>query len=188
MSTTGRVPSSEEEIKAFWVDEAPVLNSTVTLHEYDPEWPVLYRREEERIRGAVGELIVLLEHVGSTSVPGLCAKRVIDILLVVPDSSDEPSYVPVLTEAGYRLVIREPEWHEHRLFKGPDTDVNLHVFSPGSTEIARMLKFRNRLRGNDADRELYANTKRELAKRTWKYMQNYADAKNVVIDDILTRA
>ena len=88
----------------------------------------------------------LLEHAGSTSVPGLAAKPRIDIMLAVPDSADEPSYVPALEAAGYVLRIREPDWYEHRVFKGPDTDVNLHVFSAGCPEIARMLLFRDWLR------------------------------------------
>ena len=112
----------------------------------------------------------------------------IDILLVVPNSADESAYVPALESAGYELVAREPDWHEHRVFKGPDTDVNLHTFSAGSPEIARMVGFRNWLRVNDADRELYLGKKRELAQRTWKYRQHYADAKTGVVEDILTRA
>ncbi|WP_236791279.1 GrpB family protein [Amycolatopsis sp. GM8] len=179
---------SDDEIHDSWVTEPPVLNSTVTLAEYDPEWPRLYEREAARIRSILGDRVVLLEHIGSTSVPGLCAKPIIDVLLVVPDSSDEPVYVPALEAAGYRLVIREPHWNEHRCFKGPDTNVNLHVYSPGCEEIDRYLTFRERLRGNDSDRDLYARTKRELASRTWKYIQHYADAKNDVVADILRRS
>ncbi|GAB2966937.1 GrpB family protein [Amycolatopsis acidiphila] len=188
MPKPGRTPSSDEEIHASWVAEPPVLDTTVTLAEYDPRWPRLYEREATRIRSVLGDRVVLLEHIGSTSVPGLCAKPVIDVLLVVPDSADETSYVPALEAAGYRLAIREPHWNEHRCFKGPDTDVNLHVYSPGCGEIDRYLRFRERLRTHETDRELYASTKRELAARTWKYIQNYADAKNGVVDDILERA
>lgn len=68
------------------------------------------------------------------------------IRLVVKDSADESSYIPVLEAAGYVLQIREPDWFEHRLFKGPDTDINLHVFSLGTSEIDRMLRFRDWLR------------------------------------------
>lgn len=94
--------------------------------------------------------------------PGLCAKPIIDILLVVADSADELSYVPALEEAGYKLKIREPDWSEHRLFKGPDTDINLHVFSEGASEIDRMLRFRDWLRSNENDRDKYAEVKRSL--------------------------
>jgi GrpB-like predicted nucleotidyltransferase (UPF0157 family) len=130
----------------------------------------------------------MLEHAGSTSVPGLAAKPIIDMLLVVADSADEPAYVPAMESTGYVLRIREPEWHQHRLFKGPDTNINLHVFSYGCPEIDRMLMFRDWLRSNDADRELYERTKRELAKQTWKYVQNYADAKTSVVEEIIARA
>jgi GrpB-like predicted nucleotidyltransferase (UPF0157 family) len=130
----------------------------------------------------------MLEHVRSTSVPGLAAKPIIDMLLIVPDSSDEASYVPALENAGYVLRIREPEWHQHRLFKGPDANINLHVFSEGSSEIGRMLGFRDWLRTHDDDRLLYEQTKRDLATRTWKYVQNYADAKTEVVEQIVARA
>src|SRR5439155_17341387 len=120
-----------------------------------------------------------------TSVAGLPAKPIIDIVLEVPDSSDEPAYVPDLESAGYVLSIREPDWFEHRLFKGPDTNINLHVFSAGCTETQRMVAFRDRLRSDDADRELYARTKRELGARDWKYVQQYADAKTAVVQEIM---
>lgn len=116
------------------------------------------------------------------------AKPIIDILLGVPDSSDESTYVPRLERAGYVLRIREPSWFEHRLFKGRDTDINLHVFSDRCTEIQRMLLFRDWLRANTTDRELYQRVKQELAQRTWKYTQNYADAKTAVVDEIITHA
>src|SRR5205823_5394602 len=134
------------------------------------------------------ERVLLIEHVGSTSVPGLAAKPRIDTLLVVAASADEPAYVPALEAAGYVLHIREPDWYEHREFKGPDTDVNLHVFSPGCPEIERMLLFRDWLCSNAADRQLYERTKRELARLDWKYTQNYADAKTTVVEEILVRA
>lgn len=132
--------------------------------------------------------VVRIEHTGSTSVPGLPAKPIIDIALEVPDSADEPAYVPDLEAAGYPLRIREPDWFEHRLFKGPDTNVNLHVFSAGCEEVDRMILFRDWLRENTADRELYAATKRDLAARDWKYVQQYADAKTAVVQEILARA
>jgi GrpB-like predicted nucleotidyltransferase (UPF0157 family) len=162
-------------------------DGTILLADYDPSWPELYAREDERIRGALGERAIVAEHAGSTSVPGLPAKPIIDIVLGVPDSADEPAYVPDLEAAGYRFHLREPEWHEHRLLHGPDTAVNLHVFTAGSTEIDRMLRFRDRLRGDAADRELYLATKRELAARRWGEVQDYADAKDAVVADILTR-
>jgi GrpB-like predicted nucleotidyltransferase (UPF0157 family) len=181
-------PMTDEQIRQATIGELKPLEGTVMLMEYDPAWPEKFAREADRIKTSLGERAIMVEHVGSTAVPGLVAKPVIDILLVVRDSSDEPSYVPALENAGYALRIREPDWHEHRLFKTPDSGVNLHVFSEGSDEIARTLMFRDRLRADQADRDTYSETKRQLANKTWKYMQNYADAKSEVIDKILARA
>ena len=178
--------SMEERLARAYVAEPPKLNSTVTLVEYDPGWPGLFAREEARIRGALGSVAVVVEHVGSTSVPGLAAKPIVDVVLGVPDSTDEAAYVPLLEAAGYVLRIREAE-DEHRMFKGPDTDVNLHVYSAGCAEIARMVGFRDRLRAVPAERELYERTKRGLAARTWTYLQEYADAKSEVVEGILGR-
>lgn len=160
-------------------------NAPITLIEYDPHWPELFNQESYRIQSILGRRALQLEHVGSTSIPGLCAKPIIDILLAVADSSDEPSYVPDLETAGYTLRIREPDWFEHRLFKGPVTDINLHVFSAGASEIKRMLRFRDWLRTNDTDRENYARVKRDLAQQVWRNVQNYADAKTEVIEEIM---
>jgi GrpB-like predicted nucleotidyltransferase (UPF0157 family) len=125
---------------------------------------------------------------GSTSVPGLVAKPIIDVLLVVADSADEAAYVSKLEAAGYSLRIRGPEWYEHRMFKGPDTDINLHVFSHGCAEVDRVLLFRDWLRVNDADRELYAGAKFSLSQKEWQSVDDYAQAKTAVIEEILTRA
>jgi GrpB-like predicted nucleotidyltransferase (UPF0157 family) len=181
-------PLTEEQIRQATVGEPAVLNGPITLVEYDPEWPRCFAQEAACISDALGDRVLRLEHVGSTSVPGLIAKPIIDMLLVVVDSADEPAYVPTLEAAGFVLRTREPEWHEHRMFKGPDSNVNLHVLSEGSAEIERVLLLRDRLRTNQADRELYARTKRELAVRRWKYVQNYADAKSAVIEAIIARA
>ncbi|HEU0165461.1 MAG TPA: GrpB family protein, partial [Thermomicrobiales bacterium] len=182
--------STEEEIRAATVGEPTAVNGPITLVSYDPSWPAFFAREDARIRSALAEsdVIVELEHIGSTSVPGLSAKPIIDIQMIVINSSREETYVPQLVAAGYVLRIREPEWEEHRVLKGTDPDVNLHVFSPGSTAARRHLRFRDHLRTHDADRDLYERTKRELAVQNWTYVQNYADAKNEVIDEILARA
>ena len=179
---------SEEELRASRIGNALPSPGPVVLVEYDSEWPLLFESEAKRIRAALGERALQLEHVGSTSIPGLAAKPVIDIVLVVADSADEDAYVPALEAAGYVLRIREPEWFEHRVLKGPDTNVNLHVFSPGCGEIERMILFRDWLRRDASDRELYERTKRELAAKEWKYIQHYADAKTEVVEAILARA
>ena len=186
--STEYVPSTEEQILAVRVGQVAPLNGPILLVEYDPEWPRLFEREAARIRAVLGERVLLLEHAGSTSVPGLAAKPRIDIVLAVADSSDEPAYVTPLEKAGYVLHIREPDWFQHRVLKGPDTDINLHVFTQGCSEIDRMLLFRDWLRRNEADRQLYERTKKELAQQNWKYTQNYADAKTGVVREIMARA
>jgi GrpB-like predicted nucleotidyltransferase (UPF0157 family) len=160
----------------------------ILIKDYDPRWPELFALEADRIRGLLGERALRVEHTGSTSVPGLVAKPIIDVLLVVKDSADEDAYVPDLEAAGYLLRIREPKWFEHRMFKGPDTDINLHVLSFGCAEIDRILIFRDWLRGNARDCDLYARTKLDLARQEWEDIQNYADAKTAVIEEILARA
>jgi GrpB-like predicted nucleotidyltransferase (UPF0157 family) len=185
---SGRTPTSDEELQRGRIGPVTPHNGPITIAEYDSGWPALYSREASRIRAALGDSAVLIEHAGSTSVPGLAAKPIIDIVLAVPDSADEAAYVPALEAAGYVLRIGEPEWFEHRLFNGPDTDINLHVFTAGAAEIDRMLLFRDWLRVSDADRAAYLEIKRELAKRTWRHVQHYADAKSAIVEEILARA
>jgi len=163
------------------------MSSQIQITDYDPLWPEVFRGEAGRIRTLLGCRALQVEHTGSTSVPGLAAKPIIDILLVVADSSDEPAYVPTLERASYSLRIREPNWHEHRMFKGPAADINLHVFSSGCPEINRILNFRDWLRSNAADRDLYERTKRDLARKEWADVQDYADAKTALIEQILAR-
>jgi GrpB-like predicted nucleotidyltransferase (UPF0157 family) len=163
-------------------------STTIVVADYDPAWPERFHREAAKIRAALGEAALAIEHIGSTSVPGLAAKPIVDILLVVEDSSDEASYLPALQRAGYVLRVRERDFHEHRMFRTVAKDVHVHVFSPGSPEIDRYLLLRERLRNNEEDRELYARTKRDLATRDWPSMQHYAEAKTGVIEGIIARA
>ena len=163
-------------------------NREIVLEDYNMNWPVLFEREVKRIRTVLGNKALQIYHVGSTSVPGLCAKPIIDILLVVSDSSDESSYIPDLEAVGYTLRIREPDWYEHRMLKGPDTDINLHVFSEKAPEIEKMIIFRDWLRSHDEDRNQYEKVKRELSQRIWRYIQHYADEKTIVIEEILKNA
>jgi GrpB-like predicted nucleotidyltransferase (UPF0157 family) len=178
----------DEELGKVTIGGARPLTQPIEIHDYDPDWPLLYEREKERIRSILGDRVLRIEHVGSTSVPGLPAKPVIDIALEIEASAVENAYVPALEAAGYVLRIREPEWYEHRMLKGPGTEVNLHVFPADCPEVDRMLLFRDWLRTNAADRDRYADAKRELAAREWKYMQQYADAKSEVVDEIMGRA
>jgi GrpB-like predicted nucleotidyltransferase (UPF0157 family) len=187
-SPKANTPLTEDQIIAATVGDRQPLNSTIYLAPYDPAWPSIFNRLKIHIIEALGDDILLLEHVGSTAVPGLSAKPIIDMVLAVADSSDESSYVKPLEGKGYRLRIREPDWYEHRLLKPPDARGNLHVFSEGCAEIKQMLLFRDWLRNHAADRMLYEDTKRKLAARTWKYTQNYADAKTEIVQQILARA
>jgi GrpB-like predicted nucleotidyltransferase (UPF0157 family) len=182
------VAAYDRELAKVHIGGAHPLAKPIEIHAYDPEWARQYAREETRIRSILGDRVVRIEHVGSTSVPELPAKPIVDIALEVPDSADEPAYAQDLEAAGYTLHVREPEWFEHRLLKGPETPVNLHVFTAACDEVDRMLLFRDWLRTNAADRELYASVKRELATRDWKYGQQYADAKTGVVNEIMARA
>ena len=181
-------PQTDEQIRACTIGQLNPHSGRIVLVAYDPLWPDLFAVEAERVRLALGPRALRIEHVGSTSVPGLVAKPIIDMLLIVADSSDEPAYVAAMESAGFLLRIREPDWHEHRMFKGPETDINLHVFSFGCPEIDRMVLFRDWLHNNAADRDQYARTKQALARQEWKYVQNYADAKTTVIEEIIARA
>lgn len=187
-SAAGAPSAGELRILAVTIGEPQRVDGTIELLPYDGAWPRLYDGEAARVLSVLGGKVLLLEHVGSTSVPGLSAKPIIDMLLAVADSSDEPDYVPSMEAAGYVLRIREPDWYEHRLFKGPAANINLHVFSAGCVEIDRMLRFRDHLRSNDSDREVYSRTKHELASRRWKYVQEYADAKSEVVETIIARS
>jgi GrpB-like predicted nucleotidyltransferase (UPF0157 family) len=180
--------ANDEYLRSVTIGKREPRNSTIHLAPYNPDWPSHYSTLADQIRHALGEKVLLLEHVGSTSVPGLSAKPIIDMVLTVEDSANEPTYIPQLEEGGFVLRIREPEWFEHRLLKAPEISGNLHVFSEGCDEVKRMLIFRDWLREHEADRKLYEKTKQELAAKTWKYTQNYADAKSEVVQKILTRA
>ncbi len=180
--------SKETGIRQMTINQRASLKSKIRLAPYNPDWPMQYAELAGRIRAALGKKALLLEHVGSTSVPGLCAKPVIDIVLAVADSADEPSYIPPLEACGFALRFREPDWYQHRLLKSNDIQANLHVFSEGCEETDRMLSFRDRLRWHEDERILYEKSKRELAAQTWEYTQNYADAKTPVIRAILARA
>jgi GrpB-like predicted nucleotidyltransferase (UPF0157 family) len=178
----------DHEIEAVHVGGPLPQYQEVVIADYDPIWPHWFESAAFRIREALGDKVLELDHVGSTSVRGLPAKPVIDINIVVADTTDEDAYVPPLEAVGYVLRVREPDWFEHRMLRGSDPPVNLHVFNPGCEEIDRMLRFRDHLRANEVDRELYARTKRELAAQKWKYVQNYADAKSEIVQEILARA
>jgi GrpB-like predicted nucleotidyltransferase (UPF0157 family) len=97
----------EERLREVIIGE--IEPQSIVVVDYDPAWPEHFRREEARIRSSLGEAALSVEHIGSTSVPGLAAKPIVDVLLVVEDSGDEPSYLPALEAAGYVLRVHEPE-------------------------------------------------------------------------------
>ncbi|MGI5126826.1 GrpB family protein [Pseudonocardia sp. CA-107938] len=153
----------------------------------DPGWPAAFDRVRARIAAALGAVALEIEHVGSTSVPGLWAKPVIDVDLVVPDSSDEQAYVPALEAAGFELRGRDPEWEEHRFFRGSEPAANVHVFSPGARESQRQRRFRDWLITHADDRTAYGELKRSVARRGFTDVMHYNNAKAWLIYDIYER-
>ena len=175
------------EITAAYNPVLTVRRVAHTLHlvDYDPEWPARFAAESARIRGALGEFAIAVEHIGSTSVAGLAAKPIIDMLLTVRCVDVEAEYVDALEQVGFVMRVREPG---HRMFRTPERDVHLHVYAPGDQAVADYLDLRDWLRESEPDRALYEATKRDLAQREWSDMNYYADAKSEVIRAILGRA
>jgi GrpB-like predicted nucleotidyltransferase (UPF0157 family) len=163
----------------------PLVGGRIILVPYDPKWPYLFSREADRVRDALGPDVRGLEHVGSTAVPDLAGEPCVDVLLLIADAGDEDAYLPRLEKAGYVAFAREPGWHEHRVFKGPDVAAHLHVCTEGSAPAARMLAFRDLLRADPAARARYAAAKAALAERRWDRPGDYAAAKAVVVADLL---
>jgi GrpB-like predicted nucleotidyltransferase (UPF0157 family) len=162
------------------------LNGRVELVEYDARWPEIFSDLRADILSALGPSSSTLEHVGSTSVPGLAAKPVIDIVLLVNDSAAEETYIQQLEAVGFLHHLREPGWFEHRLLKHKVHEVNLHVFTAGCGEATRMIRFRDYLRSNQDGRNDYEQVKRKLADQRWTFMQDYADAKGKTIRALLS--
>ena len=157
----------------------------LVLADHDPGWAEAFCEQERRIRAALGPAAVQVEHIGSTSVPGLAAKPIIDVLVTVEDITAEEDYLDQLLDAGYALRVREPG---HRLVRTPRRDVHVHVMAVGDEAAEDYLLFRDRLRADPEDRELYERTKRALITQEWADMNAYAEAKSEVIADIKERA
>lgn len=185
---TQRLRSTPEQMAAAWVAGSPPEIEPVVLAPYDPRWPRMFDEQAQTIQQALAGQEITIEHVGSTAVPGLAAKPIIDIDLIVADSADEPTYVSHLERVGFRLVLREPSWHQHRMLTHTDPAVNLHVFSPNAPEHIRHLIFRDWLRTHPHDRDLYETAKRQLAAQTTDTPADYNLAKNPIIDEIYSRA
>lgn len=157
----------------------------LALVDYDPRWPEAYLEHEQRIRAALGPAAVQIEHIGSTSVPGLAAKPIIDVLITVEDITAEEDYLDQLLRAGYNLRVREPG---HRLARTPARDVHVHIMEVGDEAAEDYLLFRDHLRADTEDRGLYERTKRVLLERDWVDMNAYAEAKTGIITEIKQRA
>ncbi len=150
----------------------------------DPAWPAAFEGVRVRIQAALGDRALVVEHVGSTAVPGLWAKPVIDVDVTVPDSADEPAWLPDLEAAGFELRVREPEWEEHRCLRGESPAANVHVFSPGAREPQRHRAFRDWLRTHDEDRAAYGEVKRAVAARGFSDGMLYNNEKAWVVYDL----
>ena len=157
----------------------------IVLADYDAQWPAHFADHRARIVAALGARAVLVEHIGSTSVPGLAAKPIIDVLLVVSDVEDEPAYLPALVAAGYELRVREPG---HRMVRPALRDAHVHIYPVGHAEVTACIAFRDQLRRSEADRAAYEAVKRELARRSWLDMNYYARAKTEIIRTVLGHA
>ena len=178
-------PLSDETLAAFLVHGPRAV--WVELSEYDPAWAERFEARAAELRAVLGDRARLVEHIGSTSVPWLAAKPIVDIVVGIDDPDDEPAYLYVLEAVGYELRVSEPG---HRCLRAgePDEPVNLHCYPPEDAEVRKYLAFRDRLRADESDRALYESTKRSLADREWPDMNYYAEAKGPTIAEILVRA
>ena len=158
---------------------------TIRVVDYDRAWPERFAAERARIVAALGPSARQVEHIGSTAVPGLAAKPIVDILVEVDDPEAEDSFRAALEQAGYELRVREAG---HRMFRTPARDVHVHLWRAGSAEVADYLLLRDWLRAHADDRLSYERAKRELAGRPWPDMNYYAEAKSPVIARIMGRA
>lgn len=168
---------------SYFVNGVPPIEN-VAVVAYDPLWPNIYSALASKIMIELGSNLLGIDHVGSTAVPGLAAKPIIDIDLTVADAADEKTYVSALENLGYRLIVREPRFHGHRLFHHDNPRVNLHVFTQGTPETARHLLFRDWLRLSEKDCKLYANAKFEAVKDCSFDIQKYHENKSKVVHDI----
>lgn len=160
----------------------------IVIVDYDPAWSVRFRQHASIIARALGGDALRIEHIGSTAVPGLPAKPIIDVLLVIDRPERENTYLPALEQAGYLLRVREPGFDQHHMLRNPERDMHLHVFPPASPEIERYIMLRDLLRRDAAARRLYADTKRRLGHQDWPTMDRYADAKTDVIEELIAQA
>ncbi len=157
----------------------------IVIEDYDPAWMARFEQVHAALNAALGPTARRIEHFGSTAVPGLAAKGIIDVMVTVVDADDEENYGPALERGGFAIRLRQPG---HRMYRTPDQDVHVHVFSDAGEAARIRLLFRDWLRHDEDDRRLYEETKRELARRDWDATNDYSDAKGTVVAEILVRA
>jgi GrpB-like predicted nucleotidyltransferase (UPF0157 family) len=154
-----------------------VIHERITLVAYRPEWEQLFRAEKERVQLALGELALNIHHIGSTSVPGLSAKPVIDLMVEIPDIEHAPACIPPLQALGYAF-IDHPENIDRRFFrKGSPRSYHLHLVQQNSQALQDHLDFREALRTDVALRQRYQLLKEELADRFSSERKAYTDHK-----------
>lgn len=166
----------------------PTGGDPIQVDAYDDQWPALFASWRKRLITALGETAVRIDHVGSTAVPDLAAKPVIDIQLSVPDVEDEDAYVAGIESLGVPLRLREPG---HRYFRPPPDEpriVQIHVCATGSDWERRHLLFRDYLRSHHEARDAYGALKLELAARYRNDRIAYNEAKTGFILDTLELA
>jgi GrpB-like predicted nucleotidyltransferase (UPF0157 family) len=157
----------------------------IVIEQYDPAWAARFEQVQASLAEALGPRALRIEHFGSTAVPGLGAKGIVDVLVGVEDVDDEAAYGPALEAHGFAIRVRQPG---HRMYRTAEQDVHVHVFTDGGEEARIRLLFRDWLRRSPEDRRLYEGTKRELARQEWDATNDYSDAKGSVVAEILTRA
>ncbi len=171
------------------VRELPLIGGieerAIVVVPYRQEWPATFQMHRERIAAALGADALSIDHIGSTAVPGLDAKPIVDMLVTVEDSAAEDTYAPAMERCGYVLRVREPEHEEHRMFRTPELDVHVHVLSEGSPEIERYLRFRDALLAAPFLRARYQELKRSLAVQESQDMNAYARAKSKFVEAII---
>ncbi|HUQ21216.1 MAG TPA: GrpB family protein [Gemmatimonadaceae bacterium] len=165
-------------------------SGTVRVVEYNPGWPDLFAKEAERIRAVVdaSHLSVTLEHTGSTSIQGLAAKPIIDILAGYPDGAIVHDYIEALQAAGY--THRGEQGIPGREFfrRGDPRSYHVHMVLIGSPFWNDHLLFRDRLRADASLRDAYGALKLDLAKRYPRDREAYIDAKGPFVADVLLAA
>jgi GrpB-like predicted nucleotidyltransferase (UPF0157 family) len=168
-----------------WVMGKP-QSEEIRIEAYSPEWAELFETAKDLIAKALLGVALKIEHVGSTAVPGLSAKPVIDVDLIVKNPDLEADYVPILSTLGYVLTVRELSWYRHRMLRHDAPRVNLHVWGPNCPEHVRHILFRDWLCNHAEDRGRYANIKLK-AKTDVDNVQDYNRNKQAVIRDIYLR-